>query len=218
MINNSTFYRRRGKRLFDIVASAVALVILSPFFLLLIVFVWVFLGTPIVFRQVRSGRGKRPFRILKFRSMTEERDASGNLLPDSRRLTRFGRFLRSTSLDELPELLNVLKGEMSLVGPRPLPPGYDSYYSERELRRFDLRPGITGWAQINGRNDLAWDDRLECDVYYAESFSFIMDIKILFLTVVKVLRRDNVQVDPGLTFERLDKLRQATSEVPRLTP
>jgi sugar transferase EpsL len=208
MNNNATFYRRHGKRLFDVLASAAALVVLAPLLLLLAVLVRCFLGSPILFRQQRSGFGKKPFTILKFRTMTETKDASGELLPDGQRLTRFGRFLRHSSLDELPELLNILKGDMSLVGPRPLLPRYDSYYSEREARRFDLLPGLTGWAQINGRNDLAWDDRLECDAWYADSYSLALDLKILLLTVVKVLRRDNVQVDPGMTFGALDEERQ----------
>jgi lipopolysaccharide/colanic/teichoic acid biosynthesis glycosyltransferase len=141
--------------------------------------------------------------------MTNACDENGNLLSDSQRLTRFGNFLRSTSLDELPELWNVVIGEMSLVGPRPLLPRYNSSYTERESRRFELLPGITGWAQINGRNDLAWDDRLECDVHYVERLSFLLDLKILMLTVVKVMRRDNVEVDPERTFGNLDEERAA---------
>jgi sugar transferase EpsL len=208
MSMRQTFYRRRGKRLLDLVVSSMALVALSPVLLLLAALVRSFLGAPVLFRQRRSGVGLRRFMILKFRTMTEERDASGALLSDSQRLTRFGRFLRLTSLDELPELWNVLKGEMSLVGPRPLLPQYDSYYSARELQRFDLLPGITGWAQINGRNDLAWDDRLECDAWYVEKHSFGLDLKILFLTVIKVLRRDNIQADPGETFGAFDEERR----------
>ena len=169
------------------------------------------LGSPVVFRQQRSGLGKRVFTILKFRTMTDAKDAAGALLPDTQRLTGFGRVLRSSSLDELPELLNILKGDMSLVGPRPLLPRYDSYYSQREARRFELLPGLTGWAQINGRNDLAWDDRLECDAWYVDSCSFALDVKILLLTVVKVLRRDNVRPDPGTTFGALDEVRREQS-------
>jgi lipopolysaccharide/colanic/teichoic acid biosynthesis glycosyltransferase len=143
--------------------------------------------------------------------MTNARAVSGELLSDSERLTRFGRFLRHTSLDELPELWNVLKGEMSLIGPRPLLPRYDPYYTERESLRFDLLPGITGWAQINGRNDLAWQDRLECDVSYADKCCFALDVKILCLTIFKVLRRDNVQVDPGLSVGYMDEERRRTA-------
>jgi sugar transferase EpsL len=209
---HATFYARCGKRLADLLLAIPALVLLALVLLLLAVLVRCFLGTPVLFRQERSGFARKPFTILKFRTMTNARDASGELLPDSQRLTWFGRFLRHTSLDELPELLNVLKGEMSLVGPRPLLPRYDAYYSERESRRFDVLPGITGWAQINGRNDLAWDERLKCDVWYADSYSFALDLKVILLTIVKVLRRDNVQ-DPGFTFGALDEeRRQRTAE------
>jgi len=208
MTERTTFYHRRGKRIFDIVVSAAALVVLTPGLLFLAALVGCFLGVPVLFRQRRSGLGQQPFTLFKFRTMTNERDATGALLSDSRRLTRFGRLLRLTSLDELPELWNVLKGEMSLVGPRPLLPRYDAYYSVQEMRRFDLLPGITGWAQINGRNDLAWDNRLACDVWYAERCSFGLDLKILFLTVNKVLRRENIQADPGATFGALDEERR----------
>jgi sugar transferase EpsL len=176
--------------------------------LVLAVLARLLLGSPILFRQDRSGRGKSAFTILKFRTMTDARDAAGNLLSDAERLTRFGRFLRSTSLDELPELWNVLKGDMSLIGPRPLLPEYDPYYSERESKRFDLLPGITGWAQINGRNDLPWDARLECDAYYAESYGFWFDFKILLLTLVKVVRRDNVHADTAQAESALNEERQ----------
>jgi sugar transferase EpsL len=204
MSNTGNFYHRHGKRLLDIAASAGALVVLAPLFLLLALLVRCFLGSPIFFRQQRSGRGKKGFTILKFRTMTDAKDAAGQLLSDTQRLTRFGRFLRASSLDELPELWNILKGDMSLVGPRPLLPRYDAYYSEREARRFTALPGLTGWAQINGRNDLAWDDRLECDAWYVEACSFGLDVKILLLTVVKVLRRDNVQVNTEMVEGALD--------------
>jgi lipopolysaccharide/colanic/teichoic acid biosynthesis glycosyltransferase len=216
MSASKTFYRRHGKRLFDVTVSVAALVVLSPVLLLLAILVRCSLGAPVLFRQRRSGRDRRAFVILKFRTMTDGRDASGELLPESRRLTRFGRLLRLSSLDELPELFNVLRGDMSLVGPRPLLPQYDAYYSEHELRRFELLPGITGWAQINGRNDLAWDDRLACDAWYAEACSFGLDLKILLLTVVKVLRHDNIQPDPGATFGTLDEERRgrAAAQMP----
>ena len=176
-----------------------------------------FLGKPVLFRQQRSGHNRRPFTIFKFRTMTDARDACGALLPDSRRLTWFGRMLRLSSLDELPELFNVLKGDMSLVGPRPLLPQYDSYYSEEELRRFEVLPGITGWAQINGRNELLWDDRLGCDIWYARVYTFAMDLKILVLTVVKVLGRNNIQPDPGATFGPLDEERRRRAAVEMTT-
>jgi lipopolysaccharide/colanic/teichoic acid biosynthesis glycosyltransferase len=212
LASRSTFYRRRGKRLLDIALSASALLLLSPLLLVLAVLARIFLGGPVLFRQIRSGRNKQAFTIIKFRSMTTSCDADGKLLPDSLRLTRFGRFLRGSSLDELPELWNVLIGEMSLVGPRPLLPQYDAYYTEEEARRFDYLPGITGWAQINGRNDLGWDKRLKYDVRYADDCSLWFDLKILCLTVFKVLRRDAVQVDPGLAVGLLDveRRQQAT--------
>ena len=216
MNNGSTFYRRRGKRLFDIVASALGLLILCPALLVLALLVRIFLGSPILFRQQRSGWNKLPFMIIKFRTMTDARDAAGNLLPDTDRLTRFGKFMRSTSLDEFPELWNVLKGEMSLVGPRPLQPRYDAYYTERESLRFELLPGITGWAQINGRNDLIWDERLECDAWYVERCSLALDLKILCLTIFKVLRRENVKADPGaVAFGDLDHERRSRLETPQ---
>ena len=212
--SRTTFYRRYGKRIFDFFVGAMALLLLSPLLVLLAVLVRVLLGGPILFQQQRTGVNKQPFTILKFRSMTTACDADGNLLTDMQRLTRFGRLLRGTSLDELPELWNVLLGEMSLVGPRPLLPRYDSSYTDRESRRFDLLPGITGWAQINGRNELAWDDRLECDVHYVETCTMGLDLKILFLTIIKVLRRDNVQVDPGMTFGLLDEERKQQAANP----
>lgn len=203
----NSLYVRFVKRGMDIALALSALILLTPVLLALAILVRVFLGSPVLFRQERTGyRGKR-FTILKFRTMTNAHDEKGNLLSDSDRLTRFGCWLRRSSLDELPELWNVIKGEMSLVGPRPLLPRYDKYYTQREATRFDLRPGITGWAQINGRNDLPWDDRLECDASYVESCSFLLDLKILCLTVLKVLRKENIQEDPGKTFCALDEER-----------
>ena len=216
MEKNQSFYRRLGKRLFDMLISTLLLIALSPLLIILAILVRLFLGAPVLFRQVRSGFQQQPFTILKFRTMTNGCDAHGNLLPDSQRLTQFGKFLRGSSLDELPELLNVLWGTMSLVGPRPLLPRYDAYYTEREARRFDLLPGITGWAQINGRNDLGWDERLACDVHYEDTCSFALDLRILFLTILKVLRRDNVQVDPGLTFGFLDEERSQRAEAQKV--
>lgn len=205
-----------GKRCLDLIVAFCALILLAPLLLLLALLVRLFLGGPIFFRQERTGYKGRRFWILKFRTMTDARDAAGNLLPDSQRLNRFGLWLRRSSLDELPELWNVLKGEMSLVGPRPLLPRYDAHYTEREASRFALLPGITGWAQINGRNDLPWDDRLEYDARYVATCSFALDLKILCLTVVKVLRRENIQADPGQTFGSLDeeRARRAAGHVP----
>lgn len=208
MKNHSTFYRRYGKRIFDIIVSGLALALLSPLLLILAALVRVLLGGPVLFRQQRAGQHKRAFTILKFRTMTNACDANGNLLSDSERLTSFGKLLRATSLDELPELWNILMGEMSLVGPRPLLLRYNAYYSERESCRFELLPGLTGWAQINGRNTLAWDDRLELDVHYVENCSLSLDLKIIFLTVFKVLRRENVHVNTDLVEGYLDEERQ----------
>ena len=185
-----------GKRLVDLAISLLALLIFAPLMLVIAVLVALRMGRPVLFRQMRPGFQSRPFAILKFRTMRNAVDARGNPLPDRERLTKLGRFLRATSLDELPGLWNVVKGEMSLVGPRPLLMDYGPYYTERERLRFTVRPGVTGWAQVNGRNDVPWDQRLQYDVWYVEHCSFLLDFKILLLTVVKVLRRSNVMADP----------------------
>ena len=180
------------KRLFDIVVSACALLVLA---LPLLVVIWMVrrkLGSPVFFAQVRPGMHGKPFKMVKFRSMTSERGTDGELLPDAERLTPFGRFLRSTSLDELPELWNVLKGDMSLVGPRPLLMEYLPLYSPEQARRHEVRPGITGWAQVNGRNAIAWEDKFKLDVWYVDHCSLWLDIKILWLTVKKVLVREGI--------------------------
>ena len=180
------------KRLLDIVASACALLVLA---LPLLVVVWMVrrkLGSPVFFAQVRPGMHGKPFKMVKFRSMTSERGTDGELLPDAERLTPFGRFLRSTSLDELPELWNVLKGDMSLVGPRPLLMEYLPLYSPEQARRHEVRPGITGWAQVNGRNTISWEDKFKLDVWYVDHCSLWLDIKILWLTVKKVLVREGI--------------------------
>jgi sugar transferase EpsL len=203
-----TFYVRHGKRGLDIALSLGALAVLAPILAGVATLVRVFLGSPVLFRQRRTGWRKKGFTIVKFRTMTMDLSASGTLLPDSDRLTRLGRFLRATSLDELPEFWNVLKGDMSLVGPRPLIPRYDAYYTERENRRFDLRPGITGLAQISGRNGLPWDDRLMRDVEYVESVSFFLDVRILVVTCLKVIRRDDVHVNTELEEGSLDDARR----------
>lgn len=180
------------KRVFDIVGSAVAMSVLGPVYLLLAILVALRLGTPVIFAQDRPGRDARIFRLYKFRTMTDERDAAGNLLPDSERLTSFGRRLRSTSLDELPELWNVLRGDMSLVGPRPLLVQYLDRYSPEQARRHEVRPGITGLAQVSGRNELSWDERLRLDVWYVDNRTLWLDVKILGRTVFKVLKREGV--------------------------
>ncbi|CAJ0696896.1 sugar transferase [Ralstonia holmesii] len=190
------------KRCFDFFVAATALVLLAGPLLVLAVFVRVKLGKPVLFSQVRPGKRGKPFRMVKFRTMTNERGPDGTLLPDADRLTRFGRFLRASSLDELPELWNVLKGDMSLVGPRPLLMDYLPLYSSEQARRHEVRPGVTGWAQVNGRNALSWEDRLSLDVWYVDHRSFALDIRILWLTVRKVLMRDGISAAGEATMSR----------------
>ena len=189
------------KRAFDITLSLVALAALSPLLLALAVLVRVKLGSPVLFRQTRPGLGGRPFTLMKFRTMTDARDPSGELLPDAERLTRFGRFLRATSFDELPELVNVLKGEMSLVGPRPLLMQYLDRYTREQMRRHDARPGITGWAQVNGRNAIDWERKFALDLWYVDNQSLALDIKIIILTVIKTIKRDNITQPGHATME-----------------
>lgn len=190
------------KRLFDFFGALLALLLLCPVLILLAVMVKLKLGGPVIFQQARPGIDGDAFNILKFRSMTDKRDVAGDLLPDEQRLVPFGRFLRSTSLDELPELFNVLKGDMSLVGPRPLLMEYLPRYSDRQARRHEVRPGITGWAQINGRNALSWEEKFELDVWYVDNQSLWLDIKILFKTVLQVLKRDGISHGEDATMPR----------------
>lgn len=190
------------KRVFDIIVSVVALILLLPVFLVVMILVRIKLGSPIFFRQVRPGKDGKPFVMIKFRTMLEASDEEGNPLPDSERLTRFGKILRSTSLDELPGLWNVLKGDMSLVGPRPLLVEYLELYSPEQARRQEVPPGITGWAQVNGRNAISWDDKFKFDVWYVDNRSLWLDIKILFLTVKKVLVRDGISAEGEATMSR----------------
>ena len=190
------------KRFFDIIAASLALLLLAPVLVVLALFVRLKLGAPIFFRQVRPGRGARPFEMIKFRTMTDDRGADGELLPDSVRLTSFGRFLRSTSLDELPELINVMKGDMSLVGPRPLLMEYVELYSDEQARRMEVRPGVTGWAQVNGRNALSWDQKFTLDVWYVDNRSIWLDLKILWLTALMVVRRDGISAAGEATMPR----------------
>jgi lipopolysaccharide/colanic/teichoic acid biosynthesis glycosyltransferase len=189
-------YRRFGKRLLDVAVSLIALVVLVPVMLVVAALVAVCLGRPVIFRQERPGAHGRPFELVKVRTMTDARDDHGNLRPDDERLTRFGRFLRSMSLDELPELLNVLRGEMSLVGPRPLLPAYLDLYSPQQARRHDVRPGLTGLAQVNGRNAVDWPSRFELDVWYVDNHTLWLDVQILARTAYAVLRQDGVN-EPG---------------------
>lgn len=189
-------YKNFFKRLLDFSIVFVALLIIWP--ILLIITIWLHFankGAGVFFFQERIGKGERKFKIYKFKSMTDERDENGELLPDKDRLTKVGRFVRSTSIDELPQLFNVLKGDMSLIGPRPLPESYLPYYNKREACRHDVRPGISGWAQVNGRKNITWDHKLECDTYYVENLTLGLDIKILFLTVYKVFKRESVGVE-----------------------
>lgn len=183
------------KRTFDIVASCSGFLLLSPVLLLLVLLVRINLGSPIFFQHQRPGMGGKPFTLYKFRSMTNRRGPDGVLLPDEDRLTPFGQFLRSSSLDELPELINVIKGDMSLVGPRPLLMEYLGRYSPEQARRHEVRPGLTGWAQVNGRNALSWDRKFELDVWYVDNRSFWLDLKILWMTLVKVVRREGISAD-----------------------
>ena len=198
----------RMKRALDISVAALGLFVTAPLWIPIAILVKLSSPGSILFRQQRPGLHGRPFTLLKFRTMMEARDPAGNLLPDAERLTRIGCFLRSTSLDELPELINVLKGEMSLVGPRPLLTRYLPYYSEREFRRHSVRPGLTGWAQINGRNLVAWSERLELDVWYVENWSLLLDLRIIFMTLVLVLKREGVVVDPESRMLSLDAERK----------
>lgn len=190
------------KRIFDITVSLIALLILSPIMFFTAVLIAVKLGSPVIFTQTRPGINAKPFKMMKFRSMTDERDQNGDLLPDSVRLTNFGSKLRGTSLDELPGLINVLKGDMSLVGPRPLLMDYVPLYNDFQKRRMEVRPGITGWAQVNGRNAISWEKKFELDVWYVDNQSFWLDIKILFMTVLKVFKRADISASDSQTMHR----------------
>lgn len=190
------------KRLFDILASLIALVLLSPIIAIVAWKIRQNLGSPVLFRQTRPGLDGKPFEMIKFRSMKDAVDKQGNPLPDNERMTPFGEKLRSSSLDELPELWNVLKGEMSLVGPRPLLVEYLPLYNKEQRRRHDVRPGVTGWAQINGRNALSWEDKFLLDTWYVDNRSFVLDIKILLLTVKKVVVKEGISADGHVTIEK----------------
>jgi len=188
------------KRVFDVVVSAIALVALAPVMGLIALAVWRTMGRPVLFRHVRPGLHGKPFVMYKFRTMRDLRDAEGKLLPDEARLTPFGRWLRATSLDELPELLNVLRGEMSLVGPRPLLMEYLERYTPEQARRHEVNPGITGWAQIHGRNNLSWEERFKLDVWYVDNWSLWLDLKILWRTLWMVLRREGISAQGHATM------------------
>lgn len=189
------------KRVFDLIVVLCALLALLPIVIIVALLILIKLGSPIFFSQARPGLNGKIFKIMKFRTMLDCKDRQGNLLPDAQRMTKFGAFLRSTSLDELPSLFNVLKGDMSLVGPRPLLVKYLPLYSQEQARRHNVRPGITGWAQVNGRNAISWEDKFKLDVWYVDNQSFWLDIKILFLTVKKVFVREGISADGHVTIE-----------------
>lgn len=202
-------YKNYLKRLFDFCISLLAIVILSP--VLLVVTIWLHFankGAGAFFYQERPGKDEKIFKIIKYKSMTDERDENGNLLPDRQRLTKVGSFVRKTSMDELPQLFNVLKGDMALIGPRPLLPEYLPYYTKREALRHTVRPGITGWAQVNGRNDIHWDEKLEYDAYYVEHLSFWMDCRVLLKTIADVVRSKDIDVIPGENGMKLNVERE----------
>ena len=189
------------KRFFDIFSSFLALVVLSPILLILIVVgAFVMKGNPF-FTQQRPGKNEKIFKLIKFRTMTNAKDKDGNLLPDADRLTKYGEFLRNTSLDELPELINILKGDMSVIGPRPLLVEYIPRYNAHQHRRHEVRPGLSGWAQVNGRNTVSWEDKFDMDVEYVDNYNLVMDIKILFMTVFNVLKREGISSDTSATME-----------------
>ena len=194
-------YKKYIKRILDIILSLCAIIVLSPVYIILALLVRIKLGSPVLFHQDRPGRDGKIFHMYKFRSMTDERDENGELKPDEIRLTSFGRKLRATSLDELPELFCILKGDMSLVGPRPLLVQYLPLYNERQKHRHDVLPGLTGWAQVNGRNALTWPQKFEYDVEYTEKVSFLMDLKILFMTVKNVVKREGISPEGADTMD-----------------
>ncbi len=196
MQTTRSWYSTFGKRIFDLMLTIPALVLLSPVLAAVAIFVRLKLGAPVLFRQQRPGLRGKPFMLFKFRTMTDARDSLGDLMPDAERLTSLGRFLRNSSLDELPELINILHGEMSLVGPRPLLMQYLDRYTPEQMRRHDVKPGITGWAQVNGRNTLTWEQKFELDAWYVEHQSLLLDFKIMALTVWKTVKREGIN-EPG---------------------
>lgn len=202
MNSKGGIYRRFVKRPMDFILSLIAIIVLSPLFLIVSILVRTKLGSPVLFKQQRPGLNEKIFTMYKFRTMTDERDEDGELLPNEMRHTKFGKFLRSTSLDELPELINVLKGDMSLVGPRPLLVDYLLLYNEEQSCRHNARPGITGYAQVNGRNAISWEEKFEKDIYYVNHVNFLLDIGILLQTVIKVFKKENVNQNSSITMER----------------
>lgn len=205
-------YRLFIKRLLDIVLSGTALILLSPVYLILAILIRMKLGSPVIFHQERPGKDEKIFTLCKFRTMTDERDENGELLPDAVRLTKFGKLLRATSLDELPELWNIFKGDMSIIGPRPLLVSYLPYYTEEEKLRHTVRPGLTGLAQVSGRNFLDWDRRLQKDVEYVKNLSFLMDLKVTFMTIKVVLVKEDVAEDTNFVEGNFAEIRKARME------
>ena len=201
-------YKLFFKRFFDFILSLIAIIMLSPVYLIVIVLVRIKLGSPVFFTQKRPGKDEKIFKMYKFRTMTNEVDENGNLLPDDKRLTKFGKLLRSTSLDELPELFNILKGDMSIVGPRPLLVEYLPYYKVDERQRHNVRPGLTGWAQVNGRNAVSWERKFELDCYYVSNISLWLDFKVVISTVMKIIKRSDILVGKEIPAGRLDIVRK----------
>lgn len=198
-------YRDIFKRIIDFLIALLGLLILSPVFLILIIILhFANKGTGVFFIQPRPGKYGKIFKVIKFKTMTDDRDQVGNLLPDAVRLTKIGKFIRSTSLDEIPQLINVLKGDMALIGPRPLLAQYLPLYNKRQARRHEIRQGITGWAQVNGRNALSWEQKFELDVWYVDHVSFLLDLKILYLTIKKVFIREGINPESGMTVEEFN--------------
>ncbi|OUQ33626.1 sugar transferase [Massilimicrobiota timonensis] len=194
-------YARYIKRWLDFILSLFAIIILSPILLIIALLVRIKLGSPVIFKQKRPGLHEKIFTLYKFRTMTDEKDKDGNLLPDDQRLTKFGKLLRSTSLDELPELFNILKGDMSIVGPRPLLVKYLPLYNDHQKHRHDVRPGFTGWAQCNGRNAISWEEKFDLDIYYVKHVSFRLDLSIIFKTIKIVFLREGISSDTSATME-----------------
>lgn len=201
-------YAKYIKRTLDLILSLMALIVLMPLMIIIGILVRINLGSPIIFKQKRPGKNEKVFTLYKFRTMTDKRDIDGNLLPDEYRLTKFGKFLRSTSIDELPELINIIKGDMAIVGPRPLLVEYLPYYTEEEKHRHDVRPGLTGLAQVNGRNEISWEEKLKYDTEYIKEISFYSDLKIIFKTIKKTIKRKDVKMGKELQFGKLNVERE----------
>lgn len=213
MIRKRTFYDKYIKRIIDFFISLLGIILLSPVLVIVSILVWTKLGSPILFKQERPGLNGKIFKMYKFRTMTNERDEEGNLLKDELRLTQFGKFLRASSLDELPEMFNILKGDMSIVGPRPLLVKYLPLYTKRQSHRHDVRPGLTGYAQVNGRNAISWEEKFELDIFYVNNSSFLMDLMIFFKTIKTVFVKEGITDESGITMEEFAGSREEKEEV-----